>query len=87
MPVAKLSLSLDRELAEVVRREAAEEGTSVSAWLVAAAEDRIRNRLLRRALDELYQEIGPIGVDERAALVSAARTAAIETGVDEKAGA
>ncbi|MGH8930753.1 MAG: hypothetical protein ACRDZO_09050 [Egibacteraceae bacterium] len=79
MAVDKLSVSFDAELARVVREAAAEEGMSVSAWLSSAAADRIRNRLLRAALDELARETQPMGPEEAARLVAEARRAATVT--------
>ncbi|MGH8897296.1 MAG: ribbon-helix-helix protein, CopG family [Egibacteraceae bacterium] len=79
MAVDKLSVSLDEDLADVVREAAAEEGVSVSAWLSAAAQDRIRNRLLRVALDELARDTAPMNADEAARLVAEARQAATVT--------
>lgn len=73
MAVNKLSVSLDEELAVTVREAAAEEGVSVSAWLSTAAEDRIRSRLLRVALDELAREEGPMSAEEAAQRVAEAR--------------
>lgn len=80
MAVDKLSVSFDEELAGVVREAAAEEGLSVSAWLSNAAQDRIRNRLLRVALDELARDIGPMSAEEAARLVAEARAKAVVTG-------
>lgn len=80
MTVMKLSVSFDEELAGVVRAAASDEGLSVSAWLSNAAQDRIRNRLLRTALDELEWEGGPMGPEEAAMLVEEARRDSIVTG-------
>jgi hypothetical protein len=77
--VDKLSVSLEEELARAVREAAIEEGMSVSAWLSAAALDRIRNRLLRVALDELAQEVGAMSSEQAAQLVAEARRAATVT--------
>lgn len=79
MAVTKLSVSFDAELAEVVRGAAAEEGVSVSAWLSSAAADRIRNRLLGVALDELASEMEPLDPEEAARLVAEARQTATVT--------
>ncbi|MGH8907047.1 MAG: hypothetical protein ACRD0K_11135 [Egibacteraceae bacterium] len=51
---------------------------SVSAWL-SAAQDRIRNRLLRVALDELGRDVEPMSHEEAARLVAEARQAATIT--------
>jgi hypothetical protein len=77
--VDKLSISLDEALAQVVRDAAAEENLSVSAWLAAAAQDRIRNRLLRLALDADALEFGAMPNDEIESIVAAARANAIVT--------
>ena len=79
MTVDKLSVSFDAELARVVREAAAEEGLSVSAWLSSAAADRIRNRLLRVALDEVAHQTEPMSPDEAARLVAQARQTATIT--------
>jgi len=79
MSVDKLSVSFDEELAAVIREAAAEEGVSVSAWLSAAAQDRIRNRLLRLALDELARDTAPMTAEEATRLVTEARQTAIVT--------
>lgn len=42
---------MDPELGAAVREAAARTGTSVSAWIAAAAADRLRNQLLGAALD------------------------------------
>jgi len=80
MTVTKLSVSFDEELAGVVREAAAEEGLSVSAWLSNAAQDRIRNRLLRVALDELAKETAPMSAEEADRLVAEALRGATLTG-------
>jgi hypothetical protein len=59
MNVDRLSLTMDAELGEAVRKAAARAGTSVSAWLAAAAADRLRNELLDAALDAWEAESGP----------------------------
>jgi hypothetical protein len=84
MAVDKLSVSLDEELAAVVREAAADEGMTVSAWLSAAAQDRVRNRLLRVALDELADEMVPLDAAEVARLVADARQNALVTRPDRQ---
>jgi hypothetical protein len=76
----KLSISLDESLAQTVREAAAAEDLSVSAWLSAAAQDRIRNRLLRVALDSDDREFGALSETDVNALVAHARARAIVTG-------
>lgn len=78
MPVAKLSVSLDQELAEVVRAAAAEEGESVSSWMASAATARLRNRLLGHAVAELLAE-SQLSEDELQNALVAARSNAIHT--------
>ena len=80
MAVDKLSVSLDADLASVVRQAAAEEGLSVSAWLSEAAQARIRNRLLRVALDEIADAAGPVQPEGAAQLVAEARARGTLTG-------
>jgi len=80
MTVTKLSVSFDEELAGVVREAASQEGLSVSAWLSNAAQDRIRNRLLRVALDELAKETASMDAEEAARLVAEALREATVTG-------
>lgn len=60
MSVEKLSISLDPELAEVIRAAAADEGVSVSTWLAGAADARARRRRLRDALDDFAAEQGAL---------------------------
>lgn len=56
--VDRFSVTMPPELGEGVRRAAARQGTSVSAWLTEAAADRLRNELLGAALDEWESEDG-----------------------------
>jgi hypothetical protein len=58
MPVDRVSLTMDPELGAAVREAAEREGTTVSAWLSQAAADRVRNQLLRVALDRWQEEDG-----------------------------
>jgi hypothetical protein len=69
----KLSISFDSELADAVRAAAADSGTSVSNWLAEAAQERVRQRYLREALDTVLAEVGPFDDAESAALVAEAR--------------
>jgi hypothetical protein len=79
----KLSVSFDDDLARIVRSAAAEDGVSLSAWLASAAQDRIRNRMLRLALDEIASEMAAEGKslteEEIARLVADARSRAVVT--------
>jgi hypothetical protein len=80
MAIDKLSISMDESLTEVIRSAAVAEGVSVSAWLTDAAQDRIRNRSLRVALDADEPEISALSDSELDALVRLARANAIVTG-------
>lgn len=66
MPVDRFSITMDPELGKAVREAAAEEGISVSSWLAEAAMAKVRNRLLRSALDAWEAEDGPITEQEYA---------------------
>jgi hypothetical protein len=79
MAIDKLSVSMDESLTQVIRDAAAEEGLSVSAWLSAAAQDRVRNRLLRLALDADAEEFGAMSDGDIDRLVREAREKAIVT--------
>ncbi|MBK7165792.1 MAG: hypothetical protein IPH81_11070 [Candidatus Microthrix sp.] len=70
MAVTKLSVSVDEEIAQVVRDSAARDGVSVSAWLSEAAANRIRNELLGQALDALGEELGDLTDAETDELVA-----------------
>lgn len=80
MAIDKLSISMDESLTEVIRSAAVAEGVSVSAWLTDAAQDRIRNRSLRVALDTDEPEISALSDAELEALVRRARESVIVTG-------
>lgn len=56
--VDRFSITMPPELGEGVRRAAARQGISVSAWLGEAAADRLRNELLGAALDTWESEDG-----------------------------
>jgi hypothetical protein len=77
--IDKLSISMEEDLARTIREAAADEGLSVSAWLAGAAQDRVRNRMLRLALDADAAEFGAMGDDEIDRLVRDARADAIVT--------
>jgi hypothetical protein len=79
MGTQKLSISFDGALAATVRRSAAADGISVSAWLAGAAADRARQVYLREALDAFDAEHGPLGDDELAAALTAARARSTRT--------
>ena len=63
----KLSISLPPSLAEQVRETVRDEGTTLSAFMVEAAEDALRRRGMRAALREWEAEYGAITPEEAAA--------------------
>jgi hypothetical protein len=63
MPVEKVSLSLE---ADVVAEARAEAGGNLSAYVNEALEARLRNRNLRRVLDEFRHEFPPLDPEEDA---------------------
>lgn len=73
MAAEKLSISVDEDTADLVREAAAKEGITVSAWITNAAQDRLRNLLLGKFLDELFEEIGPMSDEEMERLVAESR--------------
>lgn len=80
MAADKMSVSFEETLGDLIRQAASEEGVTVSSWLASAAHDRIRNRLLRLALDQLAAELVPMEPEEAARLVAEARHRAVITG-------
>ncbi|MHB8466976.1 MAG: hypothetical protein ACYDH6_12940 [Acidimicrobiales bacterium] len=58
MGVEKMSVSFDLELGEQIKTSATRQGESVSAWLAAAARDRLRNQALGEAVDAWQKEFG-----------------------------
>jgi hypothetical protein len=71
MNVDRLSVTLEAQLGMAVRAAAARSGQSVSAWIAAAAADRLRNELLGLALDRWEQEDGPFSDAELDAAAAA----------------
>lgn len=57
--VDRITVSMDAELGMAVRQAAEHAGMSVSSWLAEAAASRLRNVLLRAALDAWQAEDGP----------------------------
>ena len=79
MPVTKLSISVEEELARVVRAAAADEGVSVSAWLTNAASDRIRNRFLGEAITAALEQCPDVDEGALQEIAQQARAQAIVT--------
>lgn len=67
MSVTKRSVSIDDTVADRVERAADEDGTSFSAWLSSAAEDKLLVRDGRRGVREWEAEAGALTAEERAA--------------------
>ena len=64
MQVDRLSITMDPDLGKSVREAAARSGSSVSAWLAAAAAERLRNELLGAALDAWEADSAPFSDKE-----------------------
>ena len=67
MAMKKLSITLPAELAEMVRRQAEEEGTSVSAVIADELAATARRRAGEEAVRWFEEEEGPFTAEERAA--------------------
>lgn len=70
---SKRSISLPPDLDRDIERAAAEEGTSVSAWIAATARHRLRLDAGRRAIAEWEAEHGALSADELADGLARAR--------------
>ena len=66
MAVEKMSISMDAELAEEVRRSAAAEGQTVSAWIAGVLAKKTRREGLRALLEEYQAEHGAFTEEELA---------------------
>lgn len=62
--VDRLSVTLAPELGDAVRRAAAKEGRSVSAWISRAAADRLLNERLGNAIAAWEAEDGALTEEE-----------------------
>jgi hypothetical protein len=67
---------METSLTQVVRDAAAEDGLCVSTGFFAAAQDLVRNRLLRLALDADVEEFGAMSDADINRLVGEARKSA-----------
>ncbi len=67
MPVVKLSVSVDAQLAEQARRLAERAGVPLSAVVDAALEREVRLAALREAVEGYEAEAGAITDEERQA--------------------
>lgn len=77
MNVDRFSVSMDPYMGAAVRDAASRAGMSVSAWMAAAAADRLRSDLLEEALDRWEEEDGPF---DEAELDAAAAVLEIDEG-------
>ncbi len=59
-------MTVDDEVGNAIRKAAAEQGESVSAWMAEAAKARVRNHLLGQFLDEFEAENGAFTEEEMA---------------------
>ncbi len=76
MNADRITVTMETDLGAAVREAATRAGQSVSAWLAAAAADRLRHELLGRALDDWEQESGAFSdaeLDAAAAALGVAR--------------
>lgn len=64
MNAQKLSISLEPELGDEVRRAARKAGKGVSSWLAEAAAAKLRAEALADYLDAWEGEHGPLTADE-----------------------
>ncbi len=69
----KRSISLPHDLAEAIAQAAANEGTTVSAWLADTAAHRLRLEAGRRGIAEWERQQGPLTADELAEGLARAR--------------
>ena len=69
----KRSISLPPDLAEAIGRAAAQEGTTVSAWLADTAAHRLRLEAGRRGIAEWERRYGPLTAEELAEGLARAR--------------
>jgi len=67
MSVTKRSVSLEDSVAERVEHASEADGVSFSAWLSAAAEDKLLLREGMRGVHEWEAEAGELTAEERAA--------------------
>lgn len=66
MPVKKITISLDADLADQLRDEAEVDGATVSAWVSEAIRARVRSAKLEQFLDDYQAEHGAFTGEEMA---------------------
>ncbi len=64
MPVERVTVSLEADLAEAVRQAADADAQNLSAWLADAARRRLASRGLKDVIAEWEAEHGPFSDDE-----------------------
>lgn len=64
MPARKIAISMDPDLYEKAKAEAAREGRSMSAWLAGAARERLRTQALMDYLAAYQAEFGEFTEEE-----------------------
>lgn len=79
MGAEKLSISLDAELASLIRTDAGEQGVSISTWIAEAAQTQVRQRRLGEALAAAAAEFGVMDPAEIDVLVAESRRGSIVT--------
>src|SRR5688500_10752836 len=68
MPVRKLSIALDEEIAKAAAKSAKREGLTLSAWLSRAAADRLRVQMGLAAVAEYERQHGAFTEEEERAM-------------------
>ncbi|MBA2577792.1 MAG: hypothetical protein H0V05_14310 [Euzebyaceae bacterium] len=66
MKVDKVSVSFPADLGDAIRVAADQSGQSLSAWLRAAAQAKLRSEALRAALEEYQADHGALTAEELA---------------------
>ena len=66
MAVERVTISLERELAEAVRQAAEDDAQNLSAWLADAARRRMATRALRNVIADWELEYGTFSSEELA---------------------
>ncbi|GAA1520360.1 hypothetical protein [Nocardioides humi] len=62
----RITIAVEDDIGVAVRKAAAEQGQSVSAWMAEAAAARLRNHFLGQFLDEYEAEYGAFTEEEMA---------------------
>ena len=64
MAVTKISVSLDEDLADQLRRHAEEDGVSTSSLVADALRERLRHLAMLRYLLAAEEQSGPVSADD-----------------------